>query len=210
MTVRVFCAAFAILFHLPLASAQSHDIGLVPIGSAVPYFRPLSTLPAGWMPCHGETVRDSSSPLHGQRLPDLRHVFVRGADSETAVGKPGGSDALSLTAGGIHDHDQKAAGGAGDTPRTSGVAGLHRHSGQTGSAGGGLSSNSGLPGGPGAFTQQGSAHQHTLTADLAGNHSHGLPPEGDHRHDTSPAGDHTHSGDNRPRHVEAHFICRIR
>ncbi|MGB0550997.1 MAG: hypothetical protein ACPGQV_00245 [Alphaproteobacteria bacterium] len=210
MPFRLAFAAFCLLLSTPHVSIAANDFGHVPIGATIPYFGPLEKLPPSWSLCNGEVVRDQDSPLIGQRLPDLRDAFVRGASSKESIGKTGGSDEISTSPAGAHAHGGVTANTPDSEMRTSGVAGLHRHSGQTGSAGGGLSSNSGLPGGPGALSQRGSAHQHALNTDLTGNHSHNLPPTNAHQHEVSESGNHAHKGDNRPRHVEAYFICRIK
>jgi len=192
MSFRAAFAAFCLLLSTPHVSIAANDFGHVPIGAAIPYFGPLEKLPPSWSLCNGEVVRDQDLPLIGQRLLDLRDAFVRGASSKECIGKAGGSDKISTSPAGAPAHGGAATNTPDSEMRTSGVAGLHRYSRQTGSAGSGLPSNSGLPGGPGALSRRGSAHQHALNTDLTRNHSHNLPPTNAHQHEVSESGNHAH------------------
>ena len=97
MSFRPAFAAFCLLLSTPHVSIAANDFGHVPIGAAIPYFGPLEKLPPSWSLCNGEVVRDQDSPLIGQRLPDLRDAFVRGASSKESIGKTGGSDEISTS-----------------------------------------------------------------------------------------------------------------
>lgn len=70
----------------------------VPLGAVIDWWRPDSTfpLPAGFVICDGAFVGDPASPYFGQRLPDLRNVFVRGAATPAEIGATGGSDTVQV------------------------------------------------------------------------------------------------------------------
>lgn len=64
----------------------------VPIGAVLPYFGPLSKIPANWVIADGRRVLDPESPLNGNDLPDLRGNFVMGSDSKFSAGDRGGTN----------------------------------------------------------------------------------------------------------------------
>ncbi|TBD34342.1 tail fiber protein [Rhizobium ruizarguesonis] len=68
--------------------------GEVPIGGIVPFSGDPVNLPAAWRLCDGSLIDDPDSPLKGQTMPDLRGMFVRGVDSQTALGATGGQDSV--------------------------------------------------------------------------------------------------------------------
>lgn len=69
-------------------------LGLVPVGSILPFYGSVGTLPSNWRLCDGSIVSDSQSPFNGQSLPNLREMFLRGTSSGSAwpVGSTGGTD----------------------------------------------------------------------------------------------------------------------
>ena len=73
----------------PFALMSTGDI---PIGGIVMFFGDAAYLPANWEVCNGDYVDDKDSPLYGTRKPELRGRFVRGADDQSAVGRINGRD----------------------------------------------------------------------------------------------------------------------
>jgi hypothetical protein len=66
--------------------------GDVPVGAIIPYFGNTASLPDNWKVCNGSRVNDNLSPLNGQNLPDLRGMFLRGADVSKPAKSTGGND----------------------------------------------------------------------------------------------------------------------
>ena len=83
------------------------SVGDVPVGGITMYSGDTGDLPGNWRACNGDWVRDPDSPLSGQRLPDLRGLFVRGFDNRTdqVMGTLGGLDRIHA-----HNHTFKARG----------------------------------------------------------------------------------------------------
>ena len=88
----------------------------IPIGGITMFFGLERDLPENWKICNGQLVNDPNSRFHGQALPDLRNLFVRGAKDDLVVGSSEGVDRIRLhrtsaqTAGG-----QSEVWGAADT-----------------------------------------------------------------------------------------------
>jgi hypothetical protein len=73
----------------------------VPIGGVIPWWGDSGAPPDGWAVCDGHTLSDSSSPLNGLPLPDLRDRFVRGATGNVRSAPiAGGSATIDLS----HSH----------------------------------------------------------------------------------------------------------
>ena len=77
------------VFSTPFALRSS---GETPIGGIIMFSGRVSELPENWKVCRGQVVTDQSSPLNGKRLPDLRGLFVRGASNLGEVGNIDGRD----------------------------------------------------------------------------------------------------------------------
>jgi hypothetical protein len=74
------------------ANVADRAAGEVPVGGIVPYYGDPAQLPSSWRLCDGTAITDADSPLNGQRSPDLRGMFVRGVDVQTALGAADGQD----------------------------------------------------------------------------------------------------------------------
>ena len=61
-----------------------------PVGSVLAYFGSVADIPVNWALADGRRVLDPASPLSGQDLPDLRSVFVMGANAAHPMGSTGG------------------------------------------------------------------------------------------------------------------------
>lgn len=74
-------------------SSKAADNG-VPVGAVIDWWRPNAGFPVpdGFQICDGSMVVDPESPLNGETLPDLRNVFVRGANVIGDIGVTGGTD----------------------------------------------------------------------------------------------------------------------
>ena len=57
----------------------------IPIGGITMYFGAEEDLPENWRICNGKEVEDPASQFMGQKLPDLRGLFVRGATNQREV-----------------------------------------------------------------------------------------------------------------------------
>lgn len=81
-------------------SSKAADNG-VPVGAVIDWWRPNAGFPVpdGFQICDGSMVVDPESPLNGETLPDLRNVFVRGANVIGDIGVTGGTDSH------VHDVD---------------------------------------------------------------------------------------------------------
>ena len=66
----------------------------MPIGGIISFFGNESLLPENWVVCNGQTIADSSSPLNGQTVPDLRGRFLRGPDAVYPPNSSGGIDGI--------------------------------------------------------------------------------------------------------------------
>ena len=77
------------VFSTPFALRSS---GETPVGGIIMFSGRASELPENWRVCRGQVVTDPSSPLNGKRLPDLRGLFVRGAEHINKLGRTGGRD----------------------------------------------------------------------------------------------------------------------
>ncbi|MCE9614404.1 MAG: hypothetical protein K8T26_09015 [Lentisphaerae bacterium] len=81
---------------MTVASAPAETgVLLAPIGAIVAWanvFTNMPPLPRGWVPCNGQPVMDTESPLHGQLVPNLNAAggvegrFLRGAPSSGMTG----------------------------------------------------------------------------------------------------------------------------
>ena len=111
------------------------EIGAVPIGSVQAWHKSLPGTPLlgwGWVECNGQIVADPESPYNGTNVPDLNlaNRFLRGdvvsggmQTDDIATHSHTGNTAIA----GNHTHDI-------DPPITgSSAAGLHTHTGTTGS-----------------------------------------------------------------------------
>lgn len=72
------------------AGRAEHTPGEVPVGGITMYGGTEAGLPANWRICNGQRVEDPDSPFNGERVPDLRGLFVRGTYSRG--GLQGGID----------------------------------------------------------------------------------------------------------------------
>ena len=66
--------------------------GEVPVGGITMYGGTEGELPANWRICNGDVVVDPLSPFDGKRVPDLRGLFVRGAETAMQTRQGGGSE----------------------------------------------------------------------------------------------------------------------
>ena len=66
--------------------------GNVPIGGITMFFGNQDELPANWKICNGQQVEDPESPFNGTSLPNLQGLFVRGAESKEQVSTRAGLD----------------------------------------------------------------------------------------------------------------------
>lgn len=73
--------------------------GTVPVGAIIDYFPPPSNnkLPDNFVICDGSEITVTGSPFDGQKSPDLRDMFARGAYNATSVGRVGGADSENVT-----------------------------------------------------------------------------------------------------------------
>ena len=86
-------------------------LGEVPVGGVTMFHGDAENLPSNWLICDGQGVDDPDSPLNGQTVPDLRGLFVRGADIEGRAVAMGGVDYEPA-----HNHSVVyPGGGAGDS-----------------------------------------------------------------------------------------------
>ena len=65
---------------------------VIPIGGITMFSGNPDDLPGNWRICDGQMVNNEDSPFNGERLPDLRGLFVRGAETQQMVSVLGGSD----------------------------------------------------------------------------------------------------------------------
>ncbi|MBI3869351.1 MAG: hypothetical protein HY299_12590 [Verrucomicrobia bacterium] len=70
-------------------------LGLVPVGSVLPFYGVVGSLPANWRLCDGSPVNDPLSPFDGQFLPNLMEMFLRGASPSYPVNTTGGQDFIA-------------------------------------------------------------------------------------------------------------------
>ncbi len=82
---------------------------LVPVGTILPYYGKLDSLPSNWVPCDG---RDSPGlPYPWTKVPDLRQRFLRGArDGAGVESSLGGSGGLDF----VPDHQHRVSGSSDD------------------------------------------------------------------------------------------------
>ncbi|RKH13584.1 hypothetical protein D7V97_05050 [Corallococcus sp. CA053C] len=79
----------------PDGSEQTVAVVPIPIGTIVDAWRPPDSsqvILEGFQICDGSTVTHPDSPLVGQRLPDLRDLFVRSVSSYEEIGTTGGEE----------------------------------------------------------------------------------------------------------------------
>ena len=76
------------------------SLGETPVGGIIMYSGRESELPVNWQICRGQQIRDRSSPLYQKRVPDLRGLFVRGASNQANIGDVDGRDERDT-----HTHD---------------------------------------------------------------------------------------------------------
>lgn len=79
------------------------DLGLVPIGSIIPWLKSYANTPAlteNFVECNGQVLSDAESPYDGQTIPDLNgsNYFLRG---NSTSGGTGGASTNNLA----HTHD---------------------------------------------------------------------------------------------------------
>ena len=87
---------------LPLRPFTLAGGASIPVGAVIDWWRPNSGFPVpdGYMICDGSVVDDAQSPFNGEKLPELRGRYVRGAGSTSVIGKTGGSDRHKHTVSG--------------------------------------------------------------------------------------------------------------
>ena len=91
------------VFSAPFASGS---LGATPVGGIIMFNGRIGELPGNWRVCNGQRVQDRDSPFHGKNVPDLQNVFVRGAGKHSDVGTYGGVDRTLTT----HSHNISATG----------------------------------------------------------------------------------------------------
>jgi len=122
---------------------------LLPVGTILPWHKNFGgmniELSDSFVPCNGQLIEDSESPLYGNELPDLNGMglFLRGSKESGIIQM----DELKS-----HNHSAKSSN-----------AGSHSHSASTSYAG--THSHSGN-------TSQNGSHTHTGTANNSGKHGH--------------------------------------
>lgn len=93
------------------AAVADRAPGELPVGGITMFHGDAEDLPPNWLICDGQGVDDPDSPLNGQTVPDLRGLFVRGADVEGRSVATGGADYEPA-----HNHSVVfPGGGAGDS-----------------------------------------------------------------------------------------------
>ena len=85
---------------LPRQQAYSQPYALrsggdVPVGAITMFFGKEMEVSANWAVCNGSEVTDPSSPLFRTSLPDLRGMFVKGASNDVELLADGGQDQRS-------------------------------------------------------------------------------------------------------------------
>ena len=71
--------------------------GETPVGGIIMFSGKEEDLPENWKVCNGKIVSDPESPLQGKRLPNLQGLFVRGAKFRYEVGLIRGQDEVKHT-----------------------------------------------------------------------------------------------------------------
>jgi hypothetical protein len=95
------------LVWLAAAAGWGQTPGSVPVGAILAWYGDPAALPPEWRLCDGALVSDPESPLTGQRVPDLRGRFLRGAaccGPGEGAGETGGQDEAPA-----HSHPFSAA-----------------------------------------------------------------------------------------------------
>lgn len=93
------------------ATVADRAPGELPVGGITMFHGDAEDLPPNWLICDGQGVEDPDSPFNGQTVPDLRGLFVRGADVEGRSVATGGADYDPA-----HNHSVVFSGGeAGDS-----------------------------------------------------------------------------------------------
>jgi len=175
-------------------SSQLQALAPVPVGGIIMWSGSLGTIPSGWSLCNGTNG-----------TPDLRDKFVVAAGGTYSPNDTGGADSVSLSENELpsHDHSMSSAGSHSHTGQTF-IDGGHRHSATVivGGGGGGKSTFGATDGGPiftsTAFTNTDGQHQHGLTIDSAGSHSHNINNTG---------GNAAH--ENRPPYFALAYIMKL-
>lgn len=186
-------------------------IHAVPIGGVVAWWGNWSAetnRPTGYELCDGSPVYTQTSPILGQKKPNLQGKFIRGAEPSNvnvvASQKEGGTDKLTTlrTNGSALTADQMPRHGHGGSTRKDG---LHKHqsSGKSASDDGGQSRDDHFALGdhkdvrtwPGIdINNKLSEHQHALMYEGKGKtHDHKLPIE-----------------ENRPKYLELIYLIRVK
>ena len=162
--------------------------GGLPIGGLTMFSGNPDNLPENWRLCNGQQVNDEASPFHGEHLPDLRGKFVRGAANPRMVGVIGGRDRRDT-----HIH------------RFSGSLNIPRRSLN------GYLSNRIVGGWRNVFgdidwhgRRDAIAVGRRDREDIKDSHGHTGTVEG------STSSDRQTNFDNRPRHINLHYIIRIK
>jgi len=117
-----------------MASVTATIIPAVPVGTVVPFYGSVISLPSGWLACDGETISAADYPqltkfLGSTKTPDLRGYFLRGIDPSGQI-DPVANRAVGNVQGDAfkqHDHattinasfnlgtsDKRYSGGGGD------------------------------------------------------------------------------------------------
>ena len=81
-----------LLDELSMSSKLTLLRGGLPIGSITMFSGSPDDLPENWRICNGQKISDKESPFNGENLPDLRGMFVRGAENQLMVGTTAGRD----------------------------------------------------------------------------------------------------------------------
>lgn len=83
-------------------------LGLVPVGTILPYMGPYASLPSEWKVCNGEKVTDTESPLLNQNLPNLIGKYIAGVNTSSECGSSFGTNTWTTdpaTISGVTDSD---------------------------------------------------------------------------------------------------------
>lgn len=84
--VPVIAAVYATQADHAKEALRAHNANTeIPIGGITMYYGKEEDLQENWRICDGNEVRDPASPFVGQKLPDLRGLFIRGATNQQEV-----------------------------------------------------------------------------------------------------------------------------
>ena len=216
----------------------------IPIGTIWAYMGDGDDLDAlavgGWYLCRGQAISTLSELTSDEKtvlqnlftnsnkpnptnLPDLRGMFLRGADEGSGndpdrTARTGG-DNVGSTQGenvGVHGHTGSTSGAGGhDHGGWTGGVGNHSHGGSTNSTSISFSAQA-------DETVSNSADNNAIVNgvddETSRSHSHGISPDGAHSHSIPSVGDHTHTvtinnstgSETRPKNVYVNYIIKCR